>query len=122
MHGFLHHFLAIGCTFVSLLFCLNRFHHDDGIVNNGTDDKDQGEERQHVEGEADGIDDGKRGDERYDDSNSRNDGCPPALQEDEHDEDDEQQSFEERLKDACYGSIKEVLLRLNVLDDDSWRQ
>ena len=38
-------------------------YHHDGIIDHGTDDQYEGEEREHVEGEADGIDDGEGGDE-----------------------------------------------------------
>ena len=38
---------------------LNSFHHDDGIINDCSDDEHEGKEREHVERETDGIDEGE---------------------------------------------------------------
>ena len=102
--------------------CFYRLNHHDGIVDHGADDQHEGEEREHVEREADGVDDGQCGDERHDDGNGGDDGGAPALQEDEHHEDDQQQGLCQGLENAGNGGVKEVLLRLDILDDDTRRQ
>ena len=101
------------------LYCLDN---DDGVVDHRSDHQHEGKERQHVQREADGIDDSQGGYQRHDDGDGWNDRGPPALQEQEHHEDYQQQRFEQGFEHAGNRGVEEVLLRLDILDDDAWGQ
>ena len=49
-------------SFLTLFYlCLHSLDHYDGIIDHRTDNQHEGKERQHIQREADGIDDGQRG-------------------------------------------------------------
>ena len=98
---------------------MHRLYHDDGIIHHRADNQYEGEECQHVQREADGIDDGQGGNQGHDDGDGWNDGGTPAAKEQPYHEDDQQQSFEQRLHHTGYRCIKEVLFTLQVLDDNA---
>ena len=51
----------ISCLAMAVKLGLHRLDHNDSIVHHRTDDQHEGKERQHVQREADGVDDGQRG-------------------------------------------------------------
>ena len=122
MHGLFGHLTSHLCSLSFFQSCLDSLHDDDGIVHHGADDQHKGKERQHVQRETDGIDDGQCGDERDDDGDGGDDGSAPTAQEEPHHKDNQQQGFEQRLHHAGNGGIEEVLFALQVLYDDTWGQ
>ena len=60
VHGLGSHFFRISIL-TTLQSRLHRLYHHDGVVHHRTDNENQCEERQHVQREAYGVDDGQRG-------------------------------------------------------------
>ncbi|MCY1226734.1 hypothetical protein D9M72_389800 [compost metagenome] len=71
----------------------------DRIVDDDTDRQHQAEQRQHVQREAEGVEEGEGADQRHGDGDDRDDRRAPGLQEDENDDGDEQRRFADRLVD-----------------------
>ena len=78
---------------------LDRFDHDDGIVDDETDGENETEERQCVDGKSDQREDGEGADEGNRNGEERNQRGAPALQKDKDDDDDEEECLEERFDD-----------------------
>ena len=122
MHRPLRNIASHRRTFTIVQSGLHRLYHHDGIIHHRTDDQYEGEERQHIQREADGIDHCQRSYERHDDGNGRNNRGPPALQEDEHHENNQHQCLKQRFHHIDNGGVEEVFLRLDILDGDARRQ
>ncbi len=87
---------------------LDRFDHDDGVVDDETDGQHQAEERKSVDGESEHWEQNEGADERDGHGQQRNQGGAPALQEDIDDQNDQQQRNAERdhnLVDTCRDSF-----------------
>ena len=69
------------------------FNNDDGIIDYQTDSQYHGKQCQGVDTESQRHKAGKGADKGYGDSQHRNKRGPPALQKEEHDEDNQHQGF-----------------------------
>ena len=69
-----------------LQLALDVLDHDDGVVDDDADGQHQAEQRQHVEGEAEGLHHHARADQRHGDGDDRNDRSAPGLEEQQHDQ------------------------------------
>ena len=112
----------IGVLLTIVELCLDGLYHDYRIIDHRSDDEDEGEEREHVEREADGIDESEGAYEGYDDGHGWDEGGTHALKEHIDHKNNQQQGFEQRLHHVLDGSVEEVFLALQVFDDDAWRQ
>ena len=72
-------------------------HHYDRIVDDYTDRKNKSQQRHHVKRKAEYEHYAERSDQRNRHCDGRYQSSPPALQGQEHDEDDQEQGFEEGL-------------------------
>ena len=80
---------------------LDRFHDDDCVIHHQPDRQHQSEERERVDREAEQREQHKCADQRNRNRQQRNQRRPPALQEDEYDDDDQRERLEERLDDLA---------------------
>ena len=101
---------------------LHRFHHNNRVVHHRSYDKNECKKREHVQREADGIDDAQRSDERNDDGYRGNHRGAEALKEDVYDQNDEQQGLEQRFGNARNRCVEEVFFRFDVLNHYAGRQ
>lgn len=97
---------------------LDVLHHHDRIVDDDTDRQHQAEQRQHVQREAEGVEEGEGADERHRDRDDRDDRRAPGLQEDENDDGDENRRLGDRLVDLV-DRFRDELGR--VVDDPVFR-
>ena len=72
---------------------LDRFHDDDGVIDDQTDGEHESEERERVDGEPEERKKHEGADQRDGHGAERDQRRAPALQEDEDDEDDEQRAL-----------------------------
>ena len=72
---------------------------DDGVIHHGADHEHEGEEGYEVEREAGHIHESESADKRHEDADKRDGRRAGALQEEQHDNDDEDYGLEERLDD-----------------------
>jgi hypothetical protein len=77
---------------------LDVLEHDDGVVDDDADRQDEGEQGQHVDGEAERVDADERADERHGDGHGRDHGRPCRGEEDEDHEHHEHHRDEERVE------------------------
>jgi hypothetical protein len=82
---------------------LDVFHHHDGIVDHDADRQHEPEQREIVDREAERRHHRERADQRYRYRDDRNDGRTPALQEYQHDDDDQQHRLVDRLDQLVDG-------------------
>ena len=107
--------------------------HDDRVVDHDADRQHQSEQRQVVEREPQQVEHRAGADERHRHGDERDHARPPALQEHDHDDDDEQDRLAERLEhvgqrladedgrvvgDRVLQARREVLLQLDHLRVD----
>ena len=78
---------------------LDRLHHDDRIVHHQADGQHQAKEREGVDGKSEQGKDNEGSDQRNRDRQQRNERGSPALQKNEHHDDDQHQSFEDGVFD-----------------------
>src|SRR6478752_617429 len=76
---------------------LDVLHHHDGVVDHDAYRQHEAEQRQIVDRETERRHHGEGSDQRYRDGDDRYDRGPPALQEYQHDDDDEQHRLINRL-------------------------
>ena len=101
---------------------LDSLHHDNGVVDDRTDRKDEREERQQVDREARYREEGERTDQRYDDRN-RGDKCrTDILQEDIDYEHHQEDGLDQSLDYLVDRSVEEVVHTLQVCDGDAFRE
>ena len=81
----------------ALEVALNILHDDDGIVDDNAHRQHKAEQRQVVQGNAEHIEEGKSAEQRDRNRDHGNDRGAPALQEQEHDADHQQNRDEDRL-------------------------
>ena len=86
---------------------LDVFDYDDGVVYDDTYGENETEEREGVQREAERQHDGKRADERNGESEKRNDGSAPGLEENEDDKNNEDERFNEGVADSANGFANE---------------
>ena len=86
---------------------------DDGVVDDDADGQHQPEQRQRVEGDADGGHDGESADQRHRNGDDRMIAAP-RLQKEDDDEDDEQHGLPQRLDDLVDRRLDELR---GVVDD-----
>ena len=77
----------------------DRFDNDDGVIHHQTDGQHQTEQRQRIDRKAQYREQHKRADQRYRHRQQRNQGRTPALQEQEHHDDDQHQRLEQGMHD-----------------------
>jgi hypothetical protein len=88
--------------------------HDDGVVHDDADGEHKPEQRQRVDREAEHIHHRERADDGHRHRHQRDDGCPPGLQEQDHDQHDERHGFQQRVDDGLDGGLHELR---RVIDD-----
>ncbi len=81
---------------------LHGLDHDDRVVHHQTDGQHQAEERERVDGEAKQREKRECANQRHRHGQQRNQCRPPALQEDEHDDDDQHDRLDQRLLDLLH--------------------
>ena len=88
--------------------------HDDGIVDDDTDRQNQTEQGKIVEREAESRHEEKAADKRHGYGDERNDGGPPSLQEQDHDQHDQH----DRLADRVDHRVDRLLDELRRIIND----
>ncbi len=81
---------------------LHRLDHDNGVIDDQADGKDQPEEGEGVDGEAEQREEGEGSHQRHRHRQERDQGGPPPLEEDEDHQDDQDQRLEEGLLDLFH--------------------
>ncbi len=81
---------------------LDRFDHHDGVIHHQADGEHQAEKRQGVDGKTEQGKQGKRADQGNRHRQQRDQGRAPALQEQEHHDDDQHQGFNQRFLDFLH--------------------
>ena len=89
-----------GHSFFHVAF--NRFNHHYRIIHHQPDCQDQTKHRKRINGKAEHREEHECSDERNRNCAQRNDGSPPALEKDEHDQENEQQRLPERAEDFVH--------------------
>ena len=87
---------------------LDVFDHHDGVVNHDADRQHETEQRQIVDREAERRHYREGADQRHRDRDDRNDRGPPALQEDQHHDDDERHGLVDGLDQLMDGLCDEL--------------
>ena len=87
---------------------LDVFDHHDGVVDHDADREHEAEQGQIVDREAERRHRGEGADQRHRDRDDRNDRRPPALQEHQHDDDDEQHRLVDGLDQLADGLRDEL--------------
>ena len=77
---------------------LDILHHHDGVVDHDADGEHEAEEREIVEGEAQGLQEGEGADQGDRDGDNRDDRSAPGLQEQQHDDDHKARRLVDRLE------------------------
>ena len=78
---------------------LDRLDHDDGVIDHQADGQHQAEQGQGVDGEAEQGKEHERAHQRHRHGQQRNERGPPALEEQEHHQDDQHQGLEQGMLD-----------------------
>ncbi len=87
---------------------------DDSVIDDDADREHEAEEGQRVEGDPHDAHDEERADKRHRNGQDRDDGRPPCLQEQNHDENDKHQGFEQRVDDGVDRELNELR---RIIDD-----
>ena len=101
---------------------LDRLHHDDRIIDYGTDRQHKGEQGKEVDTEVSDNQEGKCTDKGDENTQGRDYGGPYVLQEHEYHEHDKQDGLKQGLDDLVYGSIEEVLRTHNAHELHAFRE
>ena len=88
---------AVGRAVALVELGLHGLHDDDGVIDHRTDDQHQRKERQHVEAESRGIQEGEGPDQGDDNRECRDEGRTQTLQEDVDDQHHQDDGFNEGL-------------------------
>ena len=100
------------------MYCLN---HNDGVVHNGSDNENQGEQCDHIKTESCHFQESECSNERDDDSYSWDESGTETLQEDINDQDNQNDGKEESDDDVLDRSIEEVFGTHQVDDFNAFR-
>ena len=117
MHGT--HRGIVSRTAARIELRLHRLDDNDGIVDHGTNHEHQCEEGEHIEREANEIEHGQRTHQRNHDGDGGNHRGTETLQEEVDHQDHQQHGLEECPQHVLDRGVEEVLLRLQVLDDNT---
>lgn len=102
--------------------CLDGFDNDDAVVDHRTDDQHEGEKRQQIEAEANGVEESECSEQRDDDGQRGDERCAQVVEKEIDHEHDEQNGDDERLDDVGDGGVEEVFRARDVGQHHALRQ